>query len=351
MRQSNSGVDHIDVHAGARGRVRITIVERQRPLPDAIQAPRRVGLRCLRLHHRILFDECHAGILADGQRFGLGQFHSKAVERLAEETIRSTAKTLQDIFRQLRGDRRVPGWSGGVLIQHDDVAIGNGLGTFAVELHRVLKRGGPDKCALLRLTGCQRQRNRGGGKESDETKTTPHGTSSSNQGGGVTGVLRNMVGRQSQLFGAPWMVLAPFVPVKCVSSLECSSTNGRRRRDVERAEVYRNRRPYVARMGERLRRRSMTNPSVRTIGLSILAALLVVTPRTSVRGEAPPPALSGVYTIQQQNNGRFLDAYTVQERDFAVVTRLDQDNLTQRWILTSVAANTYTIQQQHTLRF
>ena len=44
----------------------------------------------------------------------------------------------------------------------------------------------------------------------------------------------------------------------------------------------------------------------------------------------------GVVTIRQQSTGRFLDAHEIAERDFRVVTRPDQDNETQRWLLNPV---------------
>ena len=39
------------------------------------------------------------------------------------------------------------------------------------------------------------------------------------------------------------------------------------------------------------------------------------------------------YTIQQLNNGRFLDAHESESRDYSVVTRTRQNNDTQRWII------------------
>ena len=58
----------------------------------------------------------------------------------------------------------------------------------------------------------------------------------------------------------------------------------------------------------------------------------------------------GVYTIQQQSNGRFMDAHEHSGRDFALVTRPAQNNDTQRWSITPVGG-LYTIQQQSTGRF
>jgi hypothetical protein len=39
--------------------------------------------------------------------------------------------------------------------------------------------------------------------------------------------------------------------------------------------------------------------------------------------------VGGVFTIQQQSNGRFVDAHEYSEKDFALVTRAAQNNDTQ----------------------
>jgi hypothetical protein len=63
------------------------------------------------------------------------------------------------------------------------------------------------------------------------------------------------------------------------------------------------------------------------------------------------PLPTGVYTIQQQSNGRFVDAHEIAEKDFALVTRPAQNNDTQRWIVTPSDNDTYTIQQLSNGRF
>src|SRR5262245_20296218 len=60
---------------------------------------------------------------------------------------------------------------------------------------------------------------------------------------------------------------------------------------------------------------------------------------------------NAVYTIQQQSNGRYLDAHDTPDKDYAVVTRAAQNNATQRWIVTRAGSNTYSIQQQNTRRY
>lgn len=49
----------------------------------------------------------------------------------------------------------------------------------------------------------------------------------------------------------------------------------------------------------------------------------------------PMPALpqSGLYTIQQKSSGRLLDAYQKDDNDFSAVTRTEQSNNTQRWVI------------------
>jgi len=61
--------------------------------------------------------------------------------------------------------------------------------------------------------------------------------------------------------------------------------------------------------------------------------------------------LSGVYTIKQKNNNRFLDAHEKTSKDFSAVTRDAQNNDTQKWTLTPLGNNTYTIQQKNNNRF
>ena len=75
--------------------------------------------------------------------------------------------------------------------------------------------------------------------------------------------------------------------------------------------------------------------------------------------------VGGIYTIQQKSNGRFVDAHVSAGQDFSLVTRPVQNNATQRWILTpspflekSVRVlgaplddDTYTIEQKSNGRF
>ena len=61
--------------------------------------------------------------------------------------------------------------------------------------------------------------------------------------------------------------------------------------------------------------------------------------------------LSGVYTIQQMSNDRYVDAHENSKNDYALVTRPAQKNDTQRWILTPLGDNVYTIQQKKNRRY
>ena len=51
------------------------------------------------------------------------------------------------------------------------------------------------------------------------------------------------------------------------------------------------------------------------------------------------------------SNRQFLDAHEYASRDFSAVTRARQNNVTQRWILTPLGDDTYTIQQKSGGRF
>ncbi len=61
--------------------------------------------------------------------------------------------------------------------------------------------------------------------------------------------------------------------------------------------------------------------------------------------------IGSVYTIQQKSNNRFVDAH--ESGDFSAVTRTAQNNDTQRWVLLPVEEHlsTYTIQQLRKARF
>jgi hypothetical protein len=61
--------------------------------------------------------------------------------------------------------------------------------------------------------------------------------------------------------------------------------------------------------------------------------------------------VSVFYTIQQLSNGRFVDAHDNSEQDFRLVTGPDQNNDTQKWILTHLGESIFTIQQLSNGRF
>lgn len=63
--------------------------------------------------------------------------------------------------------------------------------------------------------------------------------------------------------------------------------------------------------------------------------------------------LGGTYTIQHLINGRFLDAYTYEagSHEYNLGTREEQNDDSQKWIITPVRANTYRIQQKINNRY
>jgi protease II len=61
--------------------------------------------------------------------------------------------------------------------------------------------------------------------------------------------------------------------------------------------------------------------------------------------------VGGVFRIQQKSNGRFVDAYQSSGKDFALVTRPAKNNDAQRWIVTPSGNNTFTVQQKSSGRF
>ena len=65
--------------------------------------------------------------------------------------------------------------------------------------------------------------------------------------------------------------------------------------------------------------------------------------------------VGGVFRIQQKSNGRFVDAHEYSGKDFGLVTRPAQNNDTQKWVLTRVGGSymggPYTIQQKSNSRF
>jgi Ricin-type beta-trefoil lectin domain-like len=59
----------------------------------------------------------------------------------------------------------------------------------------------------------------------------------------------------------------------------------------------------------------------------------------------------GIYTIQQMSNSRFVDAHEIAEKDFAIVTRIAQNNDSQRWLFEHISGDAYTIRQVSSGRF
>jgi len=59
----------------------------------------------------------------------------------------------------------------------------------------------------------------------------------------------------------------------------------------------------------------------------------------------------GLYLIHQKNSHRYLDAYEDSNHDFSMVTRTFQNNTSQQWLILYLGNDTYTIQQQSNQRF
>ncbi len=60
---------------------------------------------------------------------------------------------------------------------------------------------------------------------------------------------------------------------------------------------------------------------------------------------------NNVYTIQQVNTKRYMDAHEYAEKDFSIVTRTAQNNNTQFWVIKNISDDTYTIQQKSSGRY
>ncbi|MBL1321185.1 MAG: RICIN domain-containing protein [Methylophaga sp.] len=64
---------------------------------------------------------------------------------------------------------------------------------------------------------------------------------------------------------------------------------------------------------------------------------------STVKGPTPP---EGLYTIQQQSTGRYMNAYTTKNKDFSAFTDTLKIANEQMWYLKYISKNTYTIRQQ-----
>lgn len=62
-------------------------------------------------------------------------------------------------------------------------------------------------------------------------------------------------------------------------------------------------------------------------------------------------SLSKGVPIQQKSSGRYLDAHQGADQDYQIVTRPQQENDTQKWILKPFGKDTYTIQQKSSSRY
>ena len=69
-----------------------------------------------------------------------------------------------------------------------------------------------------------------------------------------------------------------------------------------------------------------------------------------VPGRLPPSGIPA-YTLQQLSSGRFLDAHQNSSHDFSAVTRRDQRNDTQRWVVAPTGNDGHTVVQRSSGRF
>ena len=61
--------------------------------------------------------------------------------------------------------------------------------------------------------------------------------------------------------------------------------------------------------------------------------------------------MGAVYEIQQVSSDRYLDAHETSGQDYSVVTRTAQHDDTQRWVVTRIDENEYTVVQLSSRRF
>jgi hypothetical protein len=98
------------------------------------------------------------------------------------------------------------------------------------------------------------------------------------------------------------------------------------------------------------RNTALANLRASRVLLIVALATLTAGPQAESFQHGQPP-LSGAHKVRQMSTRQYLDAHDTLDRDFGVVTRPPQDNLTQQWIFHHEGGGIYTIQQQHTGRF
>jgi len=97
------------------------------------------------------------------------------------------------------------------------------------------------------------------------------------------------------------------------------------------------------------RTKTVANPSITkgisaTVLCSFIGSILIFSPRTVLADDTAlgtSPLIT--YTLQQVRTNRYLDAYGSNAQDYRLVTRPAQDNNTQRWKLTPLGNDIYTI--------
>ena len=124
MRAANASIQNIDMDVGPVPNRGIAVVQRQHTLVDAIQSPRRVGLRVGNADNLILLDPRNIGVLAEGLHCLVRQGRSKALQCAAVDKVNVGTKHCCGLHSfAADGVSTVDT----IASQHDDVLVGNPL--------------------------------------------------------------------------------------------------------------------------------------------------------------------------------------------------------------------------------
>ena len=123
MAAADAGVDDVGGDAAAGERVGVLATQRQCPLVDPIEPPRRVGLGCSQADDAILLDEGHVGVAPHaGQR---GSIEVGDVGRQGARHALPYARAGIPLERTDL-DAQLLCAADAITLQHDDVAVGDG---------------------------------------------------------------------------------------------------------------------------------------------------------------------------------------------------------------------------------
>ena len=82
VRAADSRIDDIRRHPGPSGRIRIAIAQWSRALINAIESPRRRGLRGGHGYGLVTLNAKHIGVIAQASHIGEREVGSKAIDRV-----------------------------------------------------------------------------------------------------------------------------------------------------------------------------------------------------------------------------------------------------------------------------